>query len=52
MADTNQFPRSEILLGSDALLKFKNSRVAVFGVGGLGGYVVKPLPAAASELSI
>ena len=43
MADTNQFSRSEILLGSDALLKLKNSRVAVFGVGGVGGYVVEAL---------
>lgn len=37
------FSRSELLLGSEALEKLKNSRVAVFGVGGVGGYTVEAL---------
>ena len=35
----NQFLRTEILLGSDAMKKLKSSKVAIFGVGGVGGYV-------------
>lgn len=38
-----KFSRTEILLGSDAMKKLKNARVAVFGVGGVGGYVVEAL---------
>jgi len=39
----DQFSRSELLLGSEAMEKLKNSRVCVFGVGGVGGYVVEAL---------
>lgn len=39
----NQFTRTELLLGSDSMEKLKNARVAVFGVGGVGGYVVEAL---------
>ena len=39
----NQFERFELLLGTEALEKLKNSRVAVFGVGGVGGYAVEAL---------
>ncbi len=39
----NQFLRTEMLIGKDAVEKLKNSRVAVFGVGGVGGYVVEAL---------
>ena len=39
----NQFERTELLLGTEALEKLKNSRVAVFGVGGVGGYKVEAL---------
>lgn len=39
----NPFSRTELLLGSDAMQKLKNSRVAVFGLGGVGGYVVEAL---------
>lgn len=39
----NQFSRTELLLGKAALEKLKNSRVAVFGLGGVGGYVVEAL---------
>ena len=37
------FSRTEALIGKDALEKLKNARVAVFGVGGVGGYVVEAL---------
>lgn len=39
----NQFLRTEMLIGKDAVEKLNNSRVAVFGVGGVGGYVVESL---------
>lgn len=39
----NQFSRTEILLGSEAMERLRNARVAVFGVGGVGGYVVEAL---------
>ena len=35
--------RSEMLLGKDALTKLKNSRIALFGVGGVGGFVAEAL---------
>lgn len=38
-----QFSRTELLLGPDAIEKLHNSRVAVFGVGGVGGYAVETL---------
>ena len=38
-----QFLRTEMLLGKEAMEKIKNSHVAVFGVGGVGGYVVEAL---------
>ena len=37
----NQFSRTETLIGKDALKKLASSRVAVFGIGGVGGYVVE-----------
>lgn len=39
----NQFSRTQLLFGAEAMEKLKNSRVAVFGVGGVGGYVVEAL---------
>ena len=39
----NQFSRTQLLLGEEAMEKLKNSRVAVFGVGGVGGYVCEAL---------
>ena len=39
----NQFSRTELLFGDAAMKKLKNSRVAVFGVGGVGGYVCDAL---------
>lgn len=41
MAD--QFSRTQILLGKDAMQTLHNAHVAVFGVGGVGGYVVEAL---------
>lgn len=38
-----RFCRCEMLIGAAALEKLKNSSVAVFGVGGVGGYVVEAL---------
>lgn len=38
-----QFSRTELLLGKDSMEKLKNSRVAVFGIGGVGGYVCEAL---------
>ena len=38
-----EFSRTERLLGNEAMLRLKNARVAVFGVGGVGGYVAEAL---------
>lgn len=39
----NQFSRTELLLGKNAMDKLRCSRVAVFGIGGVGGYVCEAL---------
>ena len=39
----NQFSRTQLLLGEEAMKKLKQSRVAVFGIGGVGGYVCEAL---------
>lgn len=39
----NQFLRTETLIGKDALQKLAKSKIAVFGIGGVGGYVVEAL---------
>ena len=39
----NPFSRTQFLLGSDAMEKLKSAKVAVFGLGGVGGYVVEAL---------
>ncbi|MGN0335222.1 MAG: ThiF family adenylyltransferase [Lachnospiraceae bacterium] len=38
-----QLSRTELLIGKDGLEKLRNARVAVFGIGGVGGYVVEAL---------
>ena len=38
-----QFSRTEMLLGEEAMNKLQNSHVAVFGIGGVGGHVVDAL---------
>lgn len=40
---SDQFSRTELLLGKAAMEKLNRSRVAVFGVGGVGGYVCEAL---------
>ena len=40
---SEQFLRTEMLLGSAAIAKLQNARVAVFGLGGVGGYAVEAL---------
>ena len=39
----NRFSRTEALLGEQAMEKLKKARVAVFGIGGVGGHVVEAL---------
>lgn len=39
----NQFSRTELLLGSKAMETLSRARVAVFGIGGVGGYVTEAL---------
>ena len=38
-----QFSRTELVLGKEAMEKLKNAKVAVFGIGGVGGYVCEAL---------
>ena len=38
-----QFSRTEILLGSEAMERLAGARVAVFGIGGVGGHAVEAL---------
>ena len=38
-----QFSRTQMLLGEDAMARLYGAKVAVFGVGGVGGYVVEAL---------
>ena len=38
-----RFSRTELLLGAEAMEKLKRARVAVFGIGGVGGYAVEAL---------
>lgn len=39
----NQFSRTQLVFGADNMEKLKNARVAIFGVGGVGGYTVEAL---------
>lgn len=39
----NQFSRTQLVFGADNMERLKNARVAVFGVGGVGGYTVEAL---------
>lgn len=39
----NQFSRTELLFGADAMQKLHDSRVAVFGLGGVGGHCAEAL---------
>jgi len=39
----NQFSRTQLLYGAEAMERLASARVAVFGIGGVGGYVVEAL---------
>ena len=39
----DQFHRTELLIGADAMERLRASRVALFGVGGVGGYAAEAL---------
>ena len=39
----NKFSRTEMLIGKEAIDKLKKSKVAIFGIGGVGSYVVEAL---------
>ncbi len=39
----NQFSRTELIFGHDAMERLARARVAVFGIGGVGGYTVEAL---------
>ena len=39
----NQFSRTELLVGSDGIKKLQDSKVAIFGIGGVGSFVVEGL---------
>ena len=37
----HSFSRTELLLGTDAMEKLYRSKVAIFGIGGVGSFVVE-----------
>ena len=39
----DQFSRTALMFGAEGMAKLRNSRVAVFGIGGVGGYTVEAL---------
>ena len=39
----NQFSRTELLIGKDGIQKLNNAKVAIFGIGGVGSFVVEGL---------
>lgn len=43
MDSNNELSRLALLIGDEAIEKLKNSRVAVFGIGGVGGYICEAL---------
>lgn len=46
---SNRFSREELLIGKDNIEKLNNSKVCVFGLGGVGSYVVEALARAGIE---
>lgn len=44
-----QFSRTELIIGKEAIKKLNNSKVAVFGIGGVGSFVVEGLVRAGVE---
>ncbi len=45
----NQFSRTELLIGKQGIEKLKKSKIAIFGLGGVGSYVVEGLARAGIE---
>lgn len=45
----NQFSRTELLIGKEGIEKLQNAKVAVFGIGGVGSFVVEGLSRAGVE---
>ena len=39
----NQFSRTELLIGKEGIEKLQKSKIAIFGIGGVGSYVVEAL---------
>ena len=39
----NQFSRTELLIGNEAIKKLNNTKVAIFGIGGVGSFVLEGL---------
>ena len=39
----DQFSRTQLLLGQEGMARLFRARVAVFGIGGVGGYAVEAL---------
>ena len=39
----NQFTRTELIIGKEGLAKLQTAKIAIFGVGGVGGYAVEAL---------
>ena len=39
----NQFSRTKLLFGAEAMERLSRSRVAIFGIGGVGGYAVEAM---------
>ena len=39
----HEFSREALLLGEDAVTRLRACRVAIFGIGGVGGYVAEAL---------
>ncbi len=40
---TDQFSRTELLIGKEGMEKLKNAKVIIFGIGGVGGYVAEAI---------
>ena len=49
MAENNWLIRTQMLLGEEGMERLKRARVAVFGIGGVGGYAARRWRAAAWE---
>lgn len=47
--EQNQFSRTELLIGKNAVNKLKNAKVAIFGIGGVGSFTCEALARAGLE---